>query len=116
MRWLLFVKKCGIMLLNQTKENTHMPELLETAMLICFGLSWPLNLAKSIKAKTAKATSLKFLILITVGYLCGIAAKLASHQINYVLAVYFLNLAVVSANFVVYFINRRRDMLADRNN
>jgi len=90
-----------------------MSEILETAMLICFGLSWPINLIKNIKAKTAKSTSLKFLLLITVGYLCGIAAKIVNAQYNYVLAVYFLNLAVVSANLVVYFINRRNDKRTD---
>ncbi len=86
-----------------------MAGILETAMLICFGLSWPINLIKSIQAKTAKTTSLKFLLLITFGYLCGIAAKLVTHQINYVLVAYFLNLAVVMANIIVYFINRRND-------
>lgn len=86
-----------------------MASVLETAMLVCFGLSWPINLVKSIRAKTAKATSLKFLLLIIFGYCCGIAAKFVSHQINYVLIAYLLNLAVVSANLVVYFINRRRD-------
>jgi len=86
-----------------------MAGILETAMLVCFGLSWPINLIKSIQNKTAKNTSLKFLLLITFGYLCGIAAKLVTHQINYVLAAYFLNLAVVAANIVVYFINRRYD-------
>ena len=86
-----------------------MSELLETAMLICFGLSWPINLIKNIKAGTAKSTSLKFLVLIIVGYLCGIAAKIVNGQYNYVLAVYFLNLAVVGANLAVYFINRRAD-------
>ena len=86
-----------------------MTNILETAMLVCFGLSWPINLIKNIKAKTAKAVSLKFLLLIIFGYLCGIAAKLVSHQYNYVLAVYFLNLAIVTANLVVYFINRRID-------
>ena len=86
-----------------------MQNILETAMLVCFGLSWPINLVKNIQAKTAKSVSLKFLLLITFGYLCGIAAKFAAHQFNYVLAVYFLNLAVVAANIVVYFINRRRD-------
>ncbi len=90
-----------------------MSEILETAMLICFGLSWPINLIKNIKAKTAKSTSLKFLLLITVGYLCGIAAKIVNSQYNYVLAVYFLNLAVVGANLVVYFINRRNDKRTD---
>ena len=86
-----------------------MSSVFETLMLICFGLSWPLNLVKSIKAKTAKATSLKFLILIFVGYICGIVAKFISGSINYVLIVYFLNLAVVGANLVVYFINKKHD-------
>ncbi len=86
-----------------------MANILETAMLICFGLSWPINLVKSVKAKTAKATSLKFLLLITFGYLCGIAAKVVTHQFNYVLAVYILNLLVVAANLVVYFINKKHD-------
>lgn len=84
-------------------------QVLETAMLICFGLSWPINLVKNLKAKTAKSTSLKFLLLITVGYLCGIAAKIIGGQINYVLIAYFLNLAVVLANIVVFFINNKRD-------
>ncbi|MBO4338555.1 MAG: hypothetical protein J5877_01380 [Clostridia bacterium] len=86
-----------------------MSGILETAMLVCFGLSWPINLIKNIKSKTAKSTSLKFLLLITAGYICGIAAKIVNSQYNYVLAVYFLNLAVVGANLVVYFINRRND-------
>ena len=86
-----------------------MSQILETAMLICFGLSWPMNLIKSIKVQSAKGTSLKFLLLILFGYLCGIAAKLVSHQINYVLIVYFLNLFVVGANLVVYFINLQKD-------
>ena len=86
-----------------------MAEIFETAMLICFGLSWPINLVKNIRAKTAKSTSLKFLILIIVGYICGIAAKFISGTVNYVLIAYFLNLAVVSANLVVYFINAKRD-------
>ena len=86
-----------------------MSDILETLMLVCFGLSWPINLVKNLKAKTAKSTSFKFLLLITVGYLCGIGAKLVSGQINYVLAVYFLNLIVVGANIVVYFINKKHD-------
>ena len=86
-----------------------MAGIFETAMLVCFGLSWPINLIKSIKAGTAKATSLKFLLLILFGYICGIAAKFISHQINYVLIVYFLNLIVVFANLIVYFINKKKD-------
>jgi len=74
-------------------------------MLICFGLSWPLNVIKSYKAKTAKGTSLTFILLIIIGYIAGITAKLITNQVNYVLIVYLLNLFIVSVNVVVYFRN-----------
>ena len=82
-----------------------MGSVFETIMLICFGLSWPLNVYKAYKAKTAKGTSLPFILLIITGYIAGITAKLVTHQINYVLFVYLLNLAIVSMNVVVYFRN-----------
>ena len=82
-----------------------MTDLLEATMLVCFGLSWPLSLYKNIKAKTAKSMSLQFILLIILGYVAGITAKIINHNINYVLVVYLLNLAIVSANIVVYFIN-----------
>ncbi len=89
-----------------------MSSILETAMLVCFGLSWPLNVIKAYRARTAKGTSLPFILLIITGYLAGIAAKLVSRHINYVLAVYILNLVIVSANLVVYFRNAALDRKA----
>ena len=89
-----------------------MSQILETAMLVCFGFSWPMSLIKNIRAKTAKSMSLKFIILIMLGYIAGIAAKLVSHQINYVLIVYIINLVVVSMNLCVYFINRKHDKIS----
>ena len=97
------------MIIKNEKRGKTVAPLFETAMLVCFGLSWPVNLVKSIKSKTAKATSLKFLLLIFLGYICGITAKFISGQINYVLIVYFLNIAVVGANIAVYFINKSHD-------
>lgn len=82
-----------------------MGSIFETIMLICFGLSWPLNVIKAYKARTAKGTSLPFIILIITGYLAGITAKIVTHQINFVLVVYLINLAIVSLNVVVYFRN-----------
>jgi carbon starvation protein CstA len=90
-----------------------MAEFLEATMLICFGCSWPMNLAKNIKAKTAKSMSLKFILLIIFGYLAGITAKIITHRINYVLAVYIFNIVVVSMNVIVYFINKRYDKKAE---
>lgn len=82
-----------------------MGSILETVMLICFGFSWPLNVIKAYKAKTAKGTSLPFVLLIITGYIAGISAKLITGQINYVLVAYMLNLAIVSLNVIVYFRN-----------
>lgn len=80
-------------------------QILEAAMLICFGLSWPLNAYKGYKARTAAGTSWQFIALITIGYLAGIAAKFASGQMSWVLAVYFLNLVFLAVNWWVYFRN-----------
>ena len=82
-----------------------MESIFETVMLVCFGFSWPLNVIKAYKAKTAKGTSLSFVLLIITGYIAGISAKLISGQINYVLIAYILNLAIVSLNVIVYFRN-----------
>ena len=79
-----------------------MGSILETVMLVCFGFSWPLNVTKAYKAKTAKGTSLPFILLVIVGYVAGITAKLISGQINSVLIAYLLNLAIVSLNVIVY--------------
>lgn len=84
-------------------------ELLEATMLICFGLSWPMNAWKSYRARTAKGTSWQFLTLICLGYLCGIAAKVALGAMNWVLWIYVLNLAFLGINWAIYLRNRRFD-------
>ncbi len=89
-----------------------MAQLLEAAMLVCFGISWPMNAYKAYRARTAKGTSLAFILLILFGYFCGITAKLLTGTINYVLAVYFLNVFTVCLNLLVYFRNKALDRRA----
>lgn len=89
--------------------------ILETIMLVCFGFSWPMNLIKAYKARTAKSTSLLFILLIITGYIAGISAKIANGNLNYVLIAYLLNLAIVSLNLVVYFRNVALDKKANKN-
>ncbi len=91
-----------------------MAEILESLMLVCFGLSWPISVMKNIKAKSAKNMSFRFNLLIIVGYICGIVAKFYTGAINYVLVVYLLNLVIVSMNMVVYFVNKKYDRLAEK--
>ena len=102
---------------NKTRKNKmEFGHLFEAIMLICFGFSWPLNVIKAYKARTAKGTSLAFIFLIITGYLAGITAKFINHQFNYVLAVYFLNLAIVMMNVFVYIRNKSLDKKAAAKN
>lgn len=100
-----------------------MAELLEIIMIVSFGASWPLNVLKSIKAKTTKGKSLPFLCLIFFGYIAGIASKFVNeaYMANiaskwYVLFFYFLNLVMVGADLVLYAINYRRDKEREKKN
>mgnify|MGYP007053706409 FL=1 len=96
-----------------------MPEILEILMILCFGASWPFNVVKSYRARTAKGKSLLFLVLIEVGYVAGIAAKLTSPAYMaafgekwYVLFFYVLNFTMVGVDVVLYFRNKRLDKRA----
>ena len=85
-------------------------ELFEILMILFFGISWPMNVVKSYKARTAKGKSLMFLIFIISGYLFGIAGKLISGNFKwYVLFFYFLNTFMVSVDLILYFRNKRLD-------
>ena len=86
-----------------------MGAIFETIMLVCFGLSWPINVVKAYKAGTTKGTSLPFILLIITGYIAGITAKIFNGQFNYVFIVYINNLVIVMLNVVVYFRNYHLD-------
>ena len=55
-----------------------MGAIFETIMLVCFGLSWPINVVKSYIAGTTKGMSLPFILLIITGYFAGITAKIVN--------------------------------------
>lgn len=93
-----------------------MAEIAEVIMILCFGASWPFNVIKSYKARTAKGKSPVFLCLIILGYIAGITSKFLNEtymaSINekwYVLFFYFLNLFMVSVDLMLYFRNRMLD-------
>lgn len=93
-----------------------MAELLEILMIVSFGASWPLNVIKSYKARTAKGKSLPFLLLIFFGYIAGIASKLMNEAYMasfsekwYVLFFYFLNITMVGLDLLLYIRNKKLD-------
>ncbi len=94
-----------------------MSEILEIVMILSFGASWPFNVVRSFKARTAKGKSPAFLILILIGYVAGIVAKLtnsaymAEFSIKwYVLIFYIINFIMVAVDLGLYVRNRRLDL------
>ena len=86
-----------------------MVQFFEMIMLVCFGLSWPFNITKSIRSRTAKGKSVLFEIMIIIGYLCGVAGKLIGGNITYVLAFYAVDILLVSTDLILTFRNRKLD-------
>lgn len=91
-----------------------MASVFETVMMICFGLSWPINIYKLIKSRTAKGISVFFYYFIDVGYLAGIAAKILNLQQGivtpwYVWFFYVLNFSMVLSGIIIYYRNKRID-------
>lgn len=94
--------------------------ILETVMIALFGFSWPNNILKTLQNKSTKGKSLMFLLLIDIGYVCGIASKLITlfdggnkPWIFYLsLAVYILNFVMVSTDLILYFYYRAKEKKA----
>lgn len=92
-------------------------QLCEILMLVAFGVSWPFNITKSVRSRTAKGKSVHFEFIIIVGYLCGVVAKFITFSETGVLAYstwfYFADIAMVSIDICLYFRNTKLDKLAD---
>ena len=90
-----------------------MAQVFEMIMLICFGLSWPFNIAKSLRSRTAKGKSVAFELLIIAGYLCGLVGKLILGNLSYVVFFYIADILMVAADLVLTLRNRRLDRERD---
>lgn len=86
-----------------------MQQVFEMIMLVCFGLSWPISVYKSLTSHSTQGKSLVFIVAIIIGYISGITGKIVGGQINYVLLIYCFNLTVVSFDLMLYFANKRRE-------
>lgn len=87
--------------------------VLEAGMLVCFGISWPFNIAKSLRSRTAKGKSVIYEILVVVGYFFGLAAKIILGDVNYVMIFYIVDILMVTTDIILTFRNRRLDRERD---
>ena len=93
--------------------------IFEILMVIAFGVSWPFNIIRAYRARTAKGTSLLFTSLIGFGYVVGILSKIFAwleEGAGYwtwlrivAFVFYFINLAMIVLALLIYFRNRRFD-------
>ncbi len=84
--------------------------LFEALMLICFGLSWPLSIYKSLRTRFVRGKSPLFMSFVIVGYVSGVIHKLlnppaagASALARYVILLYALNFAMVTFDLILYY-------------
>lgn len=90
---------------------------MEMMMVVCFGISWPINIRKAWKARSTKGISLLFYALILAGYLFALVGKFVLIAANapapwyetvrwYVMFFYVLNALMVAAGIGIWFRNR----------
>ncbi len=89
-------------------------QILEGAMLICFGISWPIDIIHTLRVKHASKKSLLFLVLIIVGYSAGLAAKccrssLGHQPIEPVTWLYVVNVALLTIDLALSWYYQRVD-------
>lgn len=90
-----------------------MGKFFEAGMVICFGISWPISVLKSWRARTAKGKSVVFVLLILLGYILAMIGKILTHNINYVFVFYVINCMMVCVDLLLYVRNCRLDRAAD---
>ena len=91
--------------LPQVADPTLLPALLEAAMLICFGVAWPLANLRMLRSGRAEGKGAIFTAIILCGYVAGALAKLAlashGHALPPVFWLYALNTVSVGGNLTL---------------
>ena len=94
--------------------------IMEMMMVVCFGISWPLNIIKAWRARSAKGISLPFYFFIWIGYVFAFIGKFVLIAANaphpwyetvhwYVMFFYVLNIVMVTIGIGIYFRNKLLD-------
>ena len=79
----------------------------EALMLIAFGVSWPMAIVKTYRAKNPAGKSLVFSVLVILGYLAGIMHKLTVN-LDWVIWLYILNAVMVAIDLALVLYYRCR--------
>lgn len=73
----------------------------EGIMLVCFGVSWPISIVKSIRVKRVEGKSPLFMGVICLGYASGIVHKIL-YSLDWIILLYGLNMAMILVDLFLY--------------
>jgi len=76
-------------------------------MLLCFGVSWPVSIIKTIRTRLIAGKSPLFMVIVMVGYSSGIVHKVMFSR-DWVVALYLFNLVMVGIDLTLYLVMSRR--------
>ncbi|HBJ59940.1 MAG TPA: hypothetical protein DDY72_05850 [Verrucomicrobia bacterium] len=77
--------------------------ILELAMLVAFGFSWPFAILRTYRAKRVDGKSPHFMMIVICGYFFGIAAHVIEGTKLWLCFVYMLDISLVSTDLALYF-------------
>ena len=93
--------------LNNEVNSMNTATILETIMILCFGISWPLSIARMYKSWSTGGKSIFFSCFILLGYICGICGKILAHNYNLAFIFYIINTVMVTVDILLWIRNYR---------
>ena len=81
-------------------------QMFEAGMLVAFGVSWPVDVMKTLRTRRTEGKSLAFMSLVLAGYLLGLGGKLAraagpGEQVEWITALYVFNAIIIFVDIAV---------------
>lgn len=71
-------------------------------MLICFGVSWPVSIAKSLRTKIVSGKSLLFMGIVWLCCLSGVIHKIL-YSSDWIFSLYVFNMIMVTIDIALYY-------------
>lgn len=74
----------------------------EAGMIVCFGISWPVAILKTLKTRSVDGKSRTFLVLVLAGYGFGVLHKIF-FNLDIILVLYVFNFSMVLIEICLWF-------------
>ncbi|MBT3295683.1 MAG: hypothetical protein HN383_10455 [Verrucomicrobia bacterium] len=81
----------------------------EAGMLVCFGISWPISIIKSLRTKVVQGKSPIFMTVVALGYVSGMIHKIV-YSFDQVFLLYVFNFVMVTIDLGLYWKYRKRSL------